>query len=556
MNTADSPRVRSRSIITARSATAITFRVDDVKIAESRPPLEPLRQQLERAWRSPLLACSQPADFEAVRTPSTHPLVAAVHCAFSEHRPLVLTPDVIWMVIAQGFAHHVNNNAEALRGRFVRHTGKLTLQAETKELSEPEHWADVIDMWSEEICRHVTADFESLLVCSFTTTTPTIRTASQVAIIDAFRQYFDYALMCVCGIPEITVTGTIDDWLDIRARVAALAKYDLEWWASRLLPVCDAFIKTVQGKPSKRFWQAIYKPRKVYGGETITGWLADLFPYLGQYSPSFKNPILSKPRASLRVADGIRTTAFPLGLSQAPFNLKTKDESWPLELVGGFLGVTQAHETMALQPEIGWAVRRQNSLVTLIDALASVYTAGRPDGWAEDDKAASLSGLIAKWRRFPPETRQLTIIMKRFGGGTLFGDGESPWYVRPEDDLRLYSIDNKDPGFIRFMDLIDGRAILHAFIQDQPCIVVGRLVVRRDPGRARPDTWLDAETTVVIAESFEQLLERMQSSKGRYFFDDPGFTADELPRKWPVTLEDFGWFRTYGGVRRSRNKSI
>jgi hypothetical protein len=33
-----------------------------------------------------------------------HPLIAAAHLAFSQHRPLLLSPDVIWVTIVQGLA--------------------------------------------------------------------------------------------------------------------------------------------------------------------------------------------------------------------------------------------------------------------------------------------------------------------------------------------------------------------------------------------------------------------------------------------------------------------
>jgi hypothetical protein len=36
-----------------------------------------------------------------------HPLVDAIHIAFSQHRPLTLSPDDIWLVIAQGFSHQM-----------------------------------------------------------------------------------------------------------------------------------------------------------------------------------------------------------------------------------------------------------------------------------------------------------------------------------------------------------------------------------------------------------------------------------------------------------------
>src|SRR5262249_48555239 len=35
-----------------------------------------------------------------------HPLIAALHRAFCDHRPLSLSPDMIWLLIAQGVANH------------------------------------------------------------------------------------------------------------------------------------------------------------------------------------------------------------------------------------------------------------------------------------------------------------------------------------------------------------------------------------------------------------------------------------------------------------------
>src|SRR5436853_7178683 len=40
------------------------------------------------------------------------------------HQHLRLTPDDIWLTIAQGVSHHINYNAEKFRSRFVNHEGK------------------------------------------------------------------------------------------------------------------------------------------------------------------------------------------------------------------------------------------------------------------------------------------------------------------------------------------------------------------------------------------------------------------------------------------------
>src|SRR5688572_4474466 len=39
---------------------------------------------------------------------SFHPFVEAVHDAYAMHRPLVISPDMVWLMVAQGFAKHVD----------------------------------------------------------------------------------------------------------------------------------------------------------------------------------------------------------------------------------------------------------------------------------------------------------------------------------------------------------------------------------------------------------------------------------------------------------------
>ncbi len=84
-------------------------------------------------------------------------------------------------------------------------------------------------------------------------------------MLEAFQQYFDYQLMC-CGIPTITVKGSVQDWVKIRERVDVMAGFHLEWWTDRLKPIVDGFIETAQGHPSQPFWRHIFSPKEVYGG--------------------------------------------------------------------------------------------------------------------------------------------------------------------------------------------------------------------------------------------------------------------------------------------------
>ena len=63
------------------------------------------------------------------------------------------------------------------------------------------------------------------------------RAAAQVVLMNTLKAYFSYQLVTMCGIPEVTLEGTVDDWKKLRDKALALAWYDLEWWTKALKPV-------------------------------------------------------------------------------------------------------------------------------------------------------------------------------------------------------------------------------------------------------------------------------------------------------------------------------
>jgi hypothetical protein len=62
-------------------------------------------------------------------------------------------------------------------------------------------------------------------------------------------------------------------------------------------------------------------------------------------------------------ADGPTMERLPGGLSKAPFRWEYLDKTFAMEFLGGFVGVAQDPQTLALRPEIGWAVREAEATV-------------------------------------------------------------------------------------------------------------------------------------------------------------------------------------------------
>jgi Domain of unknown function (DUF4419) len=354
--------------------SGITFRVDAVKPAKKPLWSESLADSLNRRFQRKILVLPEPE--QSVTNASAgsllergvkinvarfgsrcHPLIDAVHIAFSQHRPLTLSPDDIWLVLAQGFSHHVAENANELRHRLVRHSGRHELQAKVLDLSLAS-FEHAIASFSSQIREATDPVLHETLVCDFSTTTPAIRTASEVAIMDSFSSYFTYVLQCICGIPKIAVEGTLADWQRIRSRVEVLETYGLGWWVSRLRPILDEFVLAASGHPTLEFWKAIYKPASAYGADAATGWITDLFPYLGDAPDRCRNHVFLHERREwgLPIDEGVQPASFPSGLSSVPVKVRFDGPERGVDLVAGFFAVKQNPSDLALSPVIGWSV--------------------------------------------------------------------------------------------------------------------------------------------------------------------------------------------------------
>ncbi|MBR1706233.1 MAG: DUF4419 domain-containing protein [Bacteroidales bacterium] len=65
--------------------------------------------------------------------------------AWCQHRPVVLGPDAIWLVICQQVSHCIHADPQQYRDLLVRHEGKKELKVRTSDLlSEQADWAGLM----------------------------------------------------------------------------------------------------------------------------------------------------------------------------------------------------------------------------------------------------------------------------------------------------------------------------------------------------------------------------------------------------------------------------
>jgi TonB-dependent SusC/RagA subfamily outer membrane receptor len=282
--------------------------------------------------------------------------------AYAEHKSVTLSPDMMWLLISQGFARYVNAHSEELRSQLVYHEGKQDLMVMTKDdlLSGKADWGKLMNDFSKEIERHTKGEVAKTIAADFSTTTPVERIASQITLMESMKSYFNYlAVRIGCGIPSVTLQGTPDDWRAVLSKTQKLGQYGLSEWTQTLEPILNEFIKTAEGSPNQRFWQEMVKKQRVDEFASVRpcsadkptefdGWILKFFPTEDGYTLDRVPYTKSMPAEFVRVEFKYRVID--------PITGATLSET-PMELMSGFVGALDDEKNNMLTPQIGWLVR-------------------------------------------------------------------------------------------------------------------------------------------------------------------------------------------------------
>ena len=65
---------------------------------------------------------------------SNVPVLDGFYTAYTNHYPIRIKPDDIWLLIVQAFSYHVNSNSEQLRKYFINFEGKKDITIEYKDI--------------------------------------------------------------------------------------------------------------------------------------------------------------------------------------------------------------------------------------------------------------------------------------------------------------------------------------------------------------------------------------------------------------------------------------
>lgn len=351
--------------------------------------------------------------------------------AYAEHRPLVLSPDMMWVLVSQGFARYVNAHSEQMRHQLVSHDGKMDLvvQSEKDLLSGDADWEKLMSDFTAQINDNTKGDIAQTITADFSTTGTTERITSQITLMETMKSYFDYVVHYIgCGIPTITLTGTPQDWQKVVEKTQQLEKYGVGKWTKNLIPILTEFVNASDGKPNQAFWQKMVKKHRVdklQGGgcssshpTELDGWILKFFPdengkTLDQVPHTHKMP---SERVYVDFKYQIISPADGTVLSETP-----------LQLVAGFIGTEVDTLTHALTPKMGWVVRQMEGSDSIVKRLQKM-----------DSDDGLFSGIELRVNKVPEHLAQLPHIKKL----TLYfaNEVELPdWFYNLQiDNLTIY----------------------------------------------------------------------------------------------------------------------
>ena len=151
---------------------------NDLKI-ELYPDREPRydfgKQSLEGIIPKDTLAYSFDKKEKLASIYSNTPILDGFYTAHTNHYPIRIKPDDIWLLIVQSFSNHVNNNSESLRHMFVNFSGKQELKVSypLKYLKDVDK--KILENFSEQINEqmkdYLGEELLNVLTPNFSTTT-------------------------------------------------------------------------------------------------------------------------------------------------------------------------------------------------------------------------------------------------------------------------------------------------------------------------------------------------------------------------------------------------
>ena len=211
--------------------------------------------------------------------------------AYNHHKTLRLRPDDIKLQLLMIISTFVNNNAEMMRPFFVDHKGKNELTV-FFNVFKPNQ---VFEEFARQLEGNIKCpEFAKHYKHKFSTTTELISVVNNMTLMNTLKEYFEFTMICMCGIPSIILEGTREDWNELKQTYeyfkGITKEYELKEWYNHFDVIMDMFIEMRMLQENGTIdapehiitlWEKVISYIRVgSGGDTkLAGWVRLFCPY-------------------------------------------------------------------------------------------------------------------------------------------------------------------------------------------------------------------------------------------------------------------------------------
>ncbi|GAM23295.1 hypothetical protein SAMD00019534_064700 [Acytostelium subglobosum LB1] len=267
--------------------------------------------------------------------------------AYSQHLHLVVRPDDVWLALITQFSFYVNANSEMLRSMFVSFDDKSELIVRTYGTLFTAPFDDVANQFAQQIAGNIKdPSIREWVLPDFTTTTNNDRVVGAFALMSTLKSYFDYKMKTECGLPKVTMMGTVDDWKQVRQRAERLIEFDLKdklmsKWLDMLLPVLDNLVMSAEGKADTGEW---------IGDER--SWRETVFELHGKEKNSYtyKNIFHPTPWPVMDIGDIAR------GYISCPLKVIDGGKEYQTDIYAGHIISKFTDGDTTITPQLDWCI--------------------------------------------------------------------------------------------------------------------------------------------------------------------------------------------------------
>jgi len=253
------------------------------------------------------------------------------------------------------FSAYVEGNAETLRDRLVEHADKKELEIKASGSMRCADYNHLCDIFTVMIAKNIKdPSIREWVLPNFSTTTPTDKMAGVISLMASMKSYFTYKISFKCGLPQVTLEGTEQDWEELQNRAKKLLEFDnssghmLKWY-KMLAPVLENLTESRKGRTDVEWWNKICNEIGGGSGPTwLTGWVTTfcVFNDSGKWVGDSSHGQWIK----LNVND------IPKGFLQVDVLIDDNGTIYKTELISGHMSTFTPNKT-SVQPHVEWLLR-------------------------------------------------------------------------------------------------------------------------------------------------------------------------------------------------------